>query len=110
MGFRSQIHIKCKVSKAFEFKHFLSTYKTDHGNDLVVEENFYTDKEHLYLTLNDWKFYEGYPVVDDIIAFVGSHSMEDHIGMIAIHEDETTSEWGAPWEVGLYASMIIEGM
>jgi len=110
MGFRSEIYIKCKIEKAFEFKHFLQTYKEKFSEDLQQTEEFYTDDNYLYLVLHDWKFYSCFPEVEFITDFVEQESLEGYIGMLAVHEDDTTSEWGAPYEVDLYISITIGGM
>ena len=110
MGFYSDIHVKCKKEKVFEFKHFLQTYKEKHDIDLQKEEKFYSDDDYLYLIISDWKFYTNYPEVDAIINFVEREDMDGYIGMIAINEDSTKDECGSPWEVDLNAHMEIEGM
>jgi len=94
----------------FEFKHFLQAYKEKFNEDLQKQEQFYGDDKYLYLILNSWKFYPRYPEVRYIINFVEQEDLEDYIGMIAIHEDDTKDEWGNPNEIDLYTCMEIEGM
>ena len=110
MGFRTDVYIKCETEKVFEFKKFLNDYKIKFGDDLQQQEKFYSDDDYLYLILTHWKFYNSYPEVEFIINFVECEDMEGHIGMLAINEDNTTDEWGDPWEVGLNAYMKIEGI
>jgi len=110
MGYRSDIYIKCKAEKAFEFKQFLQTYKEKFNEDLQQTEEFDTDGHYLYLVLNDWKFYESCPEVQHITNFINNEAAAGHIGMIAIGEDSAIEEWGTPWEVDLSTYTQIEGM
>ena len=110
MGYRSNVYIKCKKEKAFEFKQFLENYKTQHGIDLRNEENFYTTDNFLYLILNSWKFYNKCTSVKDIINFVSREDLEEYIGMIAIGEDNLAEQYGNCYEVDLYEIMTVEGM
>jgi len=110
MSYYSNIYIKCKKEKAFEFKHFLDTYKTTYNTDLCTSEEFYTTDNYLYLILYDWKFYDSYSNVKAIINFVDSTKMKGHIGMLIIGEDYLTDEYGDCYELNLYPTVIAEGM
>jgi len=110
MGYRSDIYIKCKVEKVFEFKQFLQTYKEKFNEDLQQTEKFYIDNHYLYLMLTDWKFYENYPEVQYITDFLNRGDLEEHIGMVAIGEDGATEELASPWKVDLSTYTQVEGM
>ena len=110
MGFRSDIYIKCKKEKIFEFKHFLQTYKEKYDIDLQKEEDLYSDDNYLYLILRNWKFYIDCQEVNAVKDFVEREDMEEHIGMIVINENDTKDEWGWHYEVDLSISIRIEGM
>jgi len=93
MGYRSDVYIK--VHKSDEGKLVEVLKKNEFA---AIKE--YSDKDHVRYIINDVKWYSSYDEVKAVNNFI-EDSDNYYRGLIAIGEDNATTEYGEPWDVGL---------